>query len=241
MSQKPPIYQQIEEYIRTQIEDGIYPVGSQIPREFELCDMFNASRMTVNKALVNLVNQGMIYRNAGRGTFVRMRYPESKTHKLFSFSENMSKMGKTVTNKILEYRLIRGEENKEIKEKLNLKDEDFVHKIVRQRFANDELIAVEIMYFSANIVSVIDIKMISSSIHDYIEKHLNLPIHYSEVVLKAVMSDDKTDELFGTKIIEPLLMAMTTSFLQNSTPLEYAVVYYLGNHYEYLTTNHRNR
>jgi|GEM_PF-449747 len=241
MSQKPPLYQQIEGYIRTQIEEGIYPVGSQIPREFELCEMFDASRMTVNKALVNLVNQGMIYRNAGRGTFVRMRYPESKTRKLFSFTENMSKMGKTVTNKILEYRLIRAEENEEVKEKLGLKDDDFVHKIIRQRFANEELIAVEIMYFSANLVNVIDIKMITNSIHDYIENQLKLPIHHSEVVLKAIMSNEMTDGLFGTKIVEPLLMAMTTSFLQNSTPLEYATVYYLGNHYEYLTANHRSR
>ena len=241
MLKKIPLYQQIEEYIRNQIEEEIYPVGSKIPYEHEICDMFQASRMTVNKALVNLVNQGMIYRNAGRGSFVRMRYPESKARKLFTFTENMSKIGKKVTNKILEYRLIVASEDLEAKEKLQLQDDEYIHKIVRQRFASDELVAIEIMYFTGTLVNVIDIRMITSSIHDYIEKNLNLDITHSDVVFKAMFSNDKTNELFGRKVEEPLLQAKTLSYVNNNVPLEYSIIYYIGDKYEYLMINYRDK
>jgi LacI family transcriptional regulator len=65
----------IYDHIRRQIESGRFPPGSRIPTESELCDQFDVSRMTVSRALRELVNEGLLLRRHGAGTFVH-EHPE---------------------------------------------------------------------------------------------------------------------------------------------------------------------
>ena len=63
-------YEIVMDYINDRIKDGTYKPGDQIPTEGELCTLTGFSRMTVNKAIIQLVNQGVIERTRGRGSFV---------------------------------------------------------------------------------------------------------------------------------------------------------------------------
>ena len=65
-----PNYMQIQDYILYKIESGEYPVGSKIPSEVELAEMFSVSRITANKAIKELSIMGILERTRGRGTFV---------------------------------------------------------------------------------------------------------------------------------------------------------------------------
>ena len=74
-----PIYQQLKEIIRRKIEDGEFTPGQRIPTEYELCDMFSVSRAPVRQALSELVNEGLLNRQQGSGTFVNRRSGDSAT------------------------------------------------------------------------------------------------------------------------------------------------------------------
>lgn len=65
-----PRYRQISSVLRTRIEQGVYPVGSRLPTESELCLEFDVSRYTVRAALAYLVEHGMIERRPGLGSVV---------------------------------------------------------------------------------------------------------------------------------------------------------------------------
>ncbi|MCQ6561005.1 GntR family transcriptional regulator [Paenibacillus mendelii] len=65
-----PLYVQIREYIKNQIEMGILKPGDQIPTELELKDQFQVSIMTIKTALRFLVDEGLVFRIAGKGSFV---------------------------------------------------------------------------------------------------------------------------------------------------------------------------
>ncbi len=65
-----PIYYQIKQLIKQQIEDGTLPPGEKLPPEQVLCDLYHVSRAPVRQALLELVQEGYIYRRAGLGTFV---------------------------------------------------------------------------------------------------------------------------------------------------------------------------
>jgi GntR family transcriptional regulator len=67
-----PRYYQLYVALRTWVRDGTYAPGAQIPTEAELCGMFDVSRITVRKALAELVREGWLVRHQGRGTFVEM-------------------------------------------------------------------------------------------------------------------------------------------------------------------------
>ena len=78
-----PNYMQIQDYILYKIESGEYPVGSKIPSEVELAEMFSVSRITANKAIKELSIMGILERTRGRGTFVKDFSEEKNNSKAF--------------------------------------------------------------------------------------------------------------------------------------------------------------
>lgn len=71
------LYQQVKEYIARQIQSGAWQPGDRVPSEQELVNRFGVSRMTVNRALRELSEQGRVVRVAGVGTFVAEHKPQS--------------------------------------------------------------------------------------------------------------------------------------------------------------------
>lgn len=67
-----PRYYQVYVTLRAWVRDGTYGPGAQIPTEAELCTMFGVSRITVRKALADLVREGWLVRYQGRGTYVEL-------------------------------------------------------------------------------------------------------------------------------------------------------------------------
>lgn len=66
-----PLYIQIKKYLKDSIQRGIYKANDQIPSEQELAKKFNVSRITSKNAILQLVEQGLVYRIPGKGTFVK--------------------------------------------------------------------------------------------------------------------------------------------------------------------------
>ena len=65
-----PLYHQLMQRIRGDIERGVYPTGSRIPPEHELEKLYQVSRVTVRRALSELTSEGLLERKQGKGTFV---------------------------------------------------------------------------------------------------------------------------------------------------------------------------
>ena len=71
------LYAQVKDHISRKIQDGTWPAGHRLPSESELVAQFGISRMTVNRALRELMEQGRIVRVAGVGSFVAENKPQS--------------------------------------------------------------------------------------------------------------------------------------------------------------------
>ncbi|WP_423194815.1 MULTISPECIES: histidine utilization repressor [unclassified Cupriavidus] len=71
------LYQQVKDYIAREIQSGAWRPGDRVPSEQELVTRFSVSRMTVNRALRELAEQGRVVRVAGVGTFVAEHKPQS--------------------------------------------------------------------------------------------------------------------------------------------------------------------
>lgn len=74
-SNATPYYLQVREAILREIQEGKYRPGDRIPAEMELCDLYGVSRPTVRQALDDLVHEGLLLREKGRGTFVTEKAP----------------------------------------------------------------------------------------------------------------------------------------------------------------------
>ena len=147
MSGKPK-YIQIEDSILNQIKGGILRPGDQIPTEAELCDTFQVSRMTVNKAIQSLASKGYINRVAGKGSFVTNVHIQKPIVRIpQSFSEDMRSIGLTPGSRLVDYRIYRGSELPEAAaQALNVAGDDMVHYFSRIRIGNDMIICISYTY-----------------------------------------------------------------------------------------------
>ena len=65
-----PLYQQVIDIIKNEINSGAYKAGARIPNEFELAESYKVGRVTVRRAIEELVQQGYLTKRQGKGTFV---------------------------------------------------------------------------------------------------------------------------------------------------------------------------
>lgn len=66
-----PRYRIIYNELKAQILNGTFPIGQRLPFERELCDLYGVQRITVRKSLELLVQDGLIDKQPGKGSFVR--------------------------------------------------------------------------------------------------------------------------------------------------------------------------
>ncbi|BDU51647.1 GntR family transcriptional regulator [Haliovirga abyssi] len=99
-----PLYYQVKEIIKNMIENEELKVGDMIPSERELCDQLEVSRMTINKAVLSLVDEGLLYREQGKGTFVSKPKEFRQLLQMRGFTEEMKLKGLSIETKILDFK-----------------------------------------------------------------------------------------------------------------------------------------
>ena len=107
-SSRVPLYLQLEAILRRQISTSELRPGDLIPSEAELGRLHRVSRITIRAALEHLVKDGLLERQAGRGTFVRAVTPEDWSC-LASFTEQMLRAGRVPRTQLLKLEILRND------------------------------------------------------------------------------------------------------------------------------------
>src|SRR6266700_702665 len=115
-----PLYYQLKQVLWQQITAGPLAPHTAIPSEPELVARYRVSRATVRQALTELVHEGLLYRQHGKGTFVCEPLVQQSLSELTSFTEAMRRGGKRPGGLLLVSELVRGSEN--VREQLRLSD-----------------------------------------------------------------------------------------------------------------------
>ena len=88
-----PVYVQIKNYVVEKIQTGQWREGDPIPTELALCEQFGVSRMTVNRALRELTNDGLLIRIKGSGTYVAQPKFQSTLIEIRSIAQDIRERG----------------------------------------------------------------------------------------------------------------------------------------------------
>jgi GntR family histidine utilization transcriptional repressor len=94
-------YQQVKDFIASKIQDGTWRAGDRLPSESELVAQFGIARMTVNRALRELLEQGRITRIAGVGSFVADEKPQGNLLQIARLSDDIRRRGRDYLCKII--------------------------------------------------------------------------------------------------------------------------------------------
>ncbi|MBA4537553.1 GntR family transcriptional regulator [Bacillus aquiflavi] len=224
-----PIYLQLEEQIKHQIEKGVLTANQMIPSEREYAQLYGISRMTVRHAINNLVLDGYLYRQKGRGTFVANRKMEQRLQGLTGFTEDMTERGLTPSSRLLSFSIIKA--NKQVANKLKNSLNTPVYELKRIRLADGEPMALETTYLPVNLVKGLTEEITHQSLYRYIEEELSFIISEARQQIEAATPTD--DEISYLQIDRhtPVLLISRTSYLKDGTPFEYVKSAYRADRY----------
>ena len=135
-----PIYMKLAHRLRQQIVDGEIGAGEALPSERDLCDITGASRVTVRKAIELLIEEGLLSRRQGSGTYVTPRIQAPGSY-LSSFSEDAEARGEA-TDIIWVMKIVADASEEEIR-LLELPEGAKVARLSRVRMAQGEPLAIE--------------------------------------------------------------------------------------------------
>lgn len=192
-----PVYYQLKEDIEQKINNGFWKVGQCIDSERELSESYGVSRMTIRQALGELVNEGILVREKGKGTFVCE--PKLKQKDIMSFSSIIEKMGMKLDNKVIEFKVIDTPATME-----DVFPFEHLYKINRMRIVDGESIANEVVYIPCDYCGYLDEKMLEGSLFSIL-KNFGYDIDYSESSLQGVLPNDEYRELFKINYDVPFL------------------------------------
>ncbi|GAB1792662.1 MULTISPECIES: GntR family transcriptional regulator [Priestia] len=225
-----PLYYQIKESIKQRIELKEWVVGSTIPSEKKLCELFSVSRLTVRQSIQELVDEGYLSKQRGRGTFILEKKIEQKLLTTTSFTSLMEEQGKVPRNETLSIEKI--SPPKTVQRILYLSKHSEVLCIKRIRFADDTPLAVETIFLPTEYKGHIIDKNINCSLHRFIEENFNVQIGHGKQSIEASIASKKDAECLQLKKNAPLLVIKDVLYLTNKRPFVYVTLAYAGDRFK---------
>lgn len=229
-----PKYTHIIQYFVEKIESGELKDGDKLPTEDVLCSYFNVSRITVRKALNELVYEGYIIKKHGKGSYVNAGVAKMQLNSLQGFTEEMKARGKVASSKILSIDLIDADEI--ISKKLDIEEGSKVYCIARLRLANDEPMSIENVYIPYYLCTDIERHDLSGSLYEVLDHHYNLYPAKAEQSIESAVAGKKEQEILNIKLRSPVLKIERITYLSNNTVLEYVTSIYRGDKYKFYVT-----
>ncbi len=226
------IYIRIHDEIKHQIETGVFEVGQRLPSERVMAEQFGVSRMTLRQAVTSLVEEGILTRYVGSGTFVASDRVREKMRGTTSFTEIIQNLGKTPSSKVLSYQKTKANEVE--CDKLQLKKGAQIIRMERIRYADELPICYE--------VASIPYRLIEDFAKNDIANHFYEPlanagkkIGRSEQIISAKIVNKEIANFLSIKQSSAILALTQVSYFANSdeTPFEYVLSQYVGERFEF--------
>ncbi|ASG79363.1 MULTISPECIES: GntR family transcriptional regulator [Lactiplantibacillus] len=226
-----PIYIQIHNQIKQAIEAGRWAVGDRIPSERELAGQFDVSRMTLRQAIQTLVDEGILERRVGAGTFVANQKVQEKMSGVTSFTDLMLAQGKVPSSKTISYHVTSPSLSES--EKLALKANEQVLRMERIRYGDDVPICFEVATVPERLVKQFTKDEITSSLYRTLEEKASLMPGKAQQTVSAMSASERIAEYLSVRRGDALLRLRQISYLQTGEPFEYVRTQYVGNRFEF--------
>jgi GntR family transcriptional regulator len=216
-----PLYSQLESYMKMQIQAGFLKPGDKMITEMEICEILNVSRTTVRLAMNNMVDEGLIIRRRGRGSFIGEQKFRRKIDYMYNFTENIQRMSAVPSSNVLENKIIKA--NDIVTGKLQLPEENLqVFFLQRIRCANDVPILLEstyIPYFLCKGIEKFDFK--TMSLYSILSNNYSINPYHAIETIEAIVLDPKAAKMLKCEKRMPGYKIERTSYLDSAYVFEY--------------------
>ena len=190
-NKKAPLYQQLYDAILNKVRSGEYQVGEKIPSEEQLMTIYGVSRVTVRNAIKQLVDENILIKRHGKGTFVSMP----------SYVESMTAGGSFTESGLICLKKATGH----VAEALGVEKATEVIVIERLRSLDNMPAIFEIDYFRKEDQFMLDLELTDTSLLDILRQYRGVIASYFDNIIEIALADEKLAEALAISEEEALV------------------------------------
>ncbi|AXC11889.1 Transcriptional regulator, GntR family [Acidisarcina polymorpha] len=229
-----PLYAKVEEVIASEIARGHLKPADRLPSEDELVARFQVSRITVRRAIQNLIARGVVEIRRGHGTFVLAPRITQELTQLTGFVEDMDTHGRTASASVLSQGIVAA--NETVARQLRISTGTRVTRIERVRFADSIPLSFDETFLPLAIgQKVVRHDLRTNPIFTLLEKKYGLPLTDAEYRLEAVAASAYIAKALGIPKGSPIFRIERTSFTNGNEPVDYEMLSYRGDLIQFVT------
>jgi GntR family transcriptional regulator len=229
-----PYYYQIIQVLRESIDDIENKESQeeiQLPSEAELCELFSVNRGTIRHALDFLEREGLIYREKGRGAFVRRRRVELDLSYLCSTTEDLKSRGWEPGTEILGIDQVAPRSH--IRTSLKLGENEKVWEVYRRRLANGEPISLQRAFLPTALMPDLIKLDLTQSFYGIWTNRYNLQPRDAEQTIRTRIATSEEAELLQISESSPIFEITRVTYDINNRPIEYLISVWRGDRYDF--------
>jgi GntR family transcriptional regulator len=231
---KSLLYSRVETVLAGEISDGGLKVGDQLPTEDDLITRFEVSRITVRRAIQNLVSRGLIEIRRGKGTFVAPPKITQELTELSGFVEDMRALGRKPTARVIGKEVVTADTT--VASHLALTKGERVVRIRRVRLADGVPLSYDETYLPLKIgKQIITNNLKVEPIFSLLERKYGVPLIEAEYKLEAVAAEAEVAAALRVKQGSPIFRIERTSYSTDDRPVDYEKLYYRGDLVRFVT------
>ncbi|MEB0076994.1 GntR family transcriptional regulator [Pseudomonas sp. CCI3.2] len=227
-TQATPLYLQLARNIEAAIHAGQWKAEQALPSERNLSELLGISRVTARKALEILLDQGLIRRHQGSGTFITPRL-EQPLSRLSSFSEMLRLKGFTPSSQWIEREIALPTHDELIR--LSLSPTDNVARLKRLRKADGTVMAIEMSTLPAKLLP--DPHAVGDSLYAYLDS-IGRPVVRALQHIRAINASAEFAALVGIETGTAMLLMTRIGYLDDNTPIELTDTYCRDDYYDFV-------
>ena len=231
-----PLYFQLEQIIKSKILMGEFVPGEQIPTEKDLCEAYQVSTITARQAILNLVNEGLIIRRQGKGSFVREGLKNIKNIKTLQLKGDINDIIpeglETLKVKVLD--ITRVISPKKVANLLNIEEGQEVIQVRRTRSDS----GIPVSYIKNYLPLEIGRKIRKEDLCIYpmmgiLRNRLKIPLTGGMQYVEAIIADYDIASALSISISSPILYLETIIFARQKKPVEFVQTFYRPDQFRY--------
>lgn len=220
------VYLEIKDSLERRIKEGEFSPGFKLPSERDLAQEYGVNRATIRRAIETLIDEGLLFRIWGKGTFVvepKIFYTRSF---LLGFTDSMLSQGLRPGAKLIKIEILNA--NKNLADKMKLSVGEKVYHLIRIRTVNDIPIAIENSYHPFKYCPGLENCDLEGSIYLLLKEKFNIEIFRAEESIEPTIASELEAKILNILPGTPLLLLERVTFTKENLIVEYAKDLYRG-------------
>jgi len=230
------LYATVRQRILDDIEQGRYRAGQQIPTETELCVLYAVSRITIRKAITDLVNDGVLIRWQGKGTFVQHKKVENELLTVSGFTDFGVSQGKEPREEEIKRELIPADG---FCDRLDIAADSQIFKLVRVMYLEPEPLFIDYSYLPLARYPQFDQAYLpGTSTYQLLQERYHSQVVSDKKIIDIYNATKTEAKLLQCELGEPLFRISKIAYDQRDLPVHCSELFCRANRVRLTIDNH---